>query len=230
MKRLVPQPYYTEAGITIYHGDCREIMPHLERAAVMVSDVPYGIAYETGHRNENTPWQGQIANDGHTAVRDAALALHDGPALIFGSRRMPTPAGTRAVLIWDKGPALGMGALDIPWKPSYEEIYVIGKGWKGPRNVGAVIYCPPVQSMAKNGRVHPNEKPVKLMQMLLQRAPDGLVIDPCMGSGSTLVAAKNLGVPAVGIELEEKYCEIAARRLAQGVLSLGNAELRNPQP
>jgi len=213
------KPYYEDSACTIYHGDCREILPGLNACDFMLTDPPYGIAYETGGRIENvTPWQGQIANDHDTSARDFALAQHAGAALVFGSRKAQLPRGCRQVLIWDKGPALGMGALDIPWKPSYEEIYVIGKGWRGTRNEGAVIYCPPVQSMAKNGRVHPNEKPKSLLIRLLQKSPVGTVIDPFMGSGTTLRAAKDLGRKAIGIELEEKYCEIAANRLRQEVL------------
>jgi DNA modification methylase len=130
------------------------------------------------------------------------------------------------ILTWDKGPALGMGALDLPWKPSYEElyelpppnepdsyeVYVLGKGYEGRRD-GAVIYCPPVQSMAKNGREHPNEKPVTLLTKLLAKSPAGMVCDPFMGSGSTGVACAVVGRPFVGVEIEPAYFDIACRRI-----------------
>ena len=178
------------------------------------------ISYETGHRVDGvTPWTGQVANDGDISTRDVALSFHSGPAIVFGSCKAPLPEHCRQVLIWDKGPALGMGALDIPWKPSYEEIYIIGYGWVGKRDEGSVLYCPPVQSMAKNGRVHPNEKPLPLLARLLAKAPQGTILDPFMGSGTTLRAAKDLGRKCIGIEIEEKYCEIAVKRLAQEVLS-----------
>jgi site-specific DNA-methyltransferase (adenine-specific) len=111
-----------------------------------------------------------------------------------------------------------MGDLSLPWKPSHEEIYVLGSGFHGHRG-GAVLraYVPPRVSM---GRLHPNEKPVKLLVQLIQKCPAGVILDPFMGSGSTLRAAKNLGRRAIGIELEERYCEAAARRLSQEVMEL----------
>lgn len=218
----LPEPYYDRDGITIYHGDCREILPEVGTLAdVLITDPPFGISYESGSLG-TAWWHGkQIPCDGSTLARDVMLEWWkpQKPALIFGSWKAERPDRTRTVLIWDKGPALGMGALDLPWKPSYEEIYVIGKGFRGRRD-GAVIYCPPVQSMAKNGRVHPNEKPVKLLRMLIEKCPDGVILDPFMGSGTTLRAAKDLGRKAIGIEIEERYCEIAVKRLSQQVLPL----------
>lgn len=210
------RPYYEHNGITLCHGDAREVLPSIT-ADVLVTDPPYGIAYESG-RPGTTEWQGvQIANDGDTSARDAVLAAWgDRPALVFGSWKRPRPAATRMVLIWDKGPALGMGALDLPWKPSWEEIYVLGRGFTGRRD-GGVIYCPPVQSLARNGRVHSNEKPVALLMKLLQKCPPGVVLDPFMGSGTTLRAAKNLGRPAIGVEVDERFCEVAATRMMQEV-------------
>lgn len=199
---------------TLYLGDCREVIPMLPPPAVVLTDPPFGIDYQSGHATDEL-WQGgrTIAGDADAQARDEALALLAAvPALVFGVRRVPQPAGTRSTLIWDKGPALGMGALDLPWKPSYEEIYVIGKGFHGRRD-GAVIYCPPVQSMAKNGREHPNEKPVRLLSMLLDKSPDGTVLDPFMGSGSTGVACAHLARPFIGVELIPAYFDIACRRI-----------------
>lgn len=199
---------------TLYLGDCREILLTLSAPALVLTDPPFGIGYQSGQREAGL-WKGgkRIANDQDVTCRDEALALLSGvPALVFGSRKAPLPAGTRATLIWDKGPALGMGALDLPWKPSYEEIYVLGKGFHGTRD-GAVIYCPPVQSMAKNGREHPNEKPVRLLTTLLAKSPAGVVCDPFMGSGSTGVACAQLQRPFVGIELLPVYFDIACRRI-----------------
>ncbi len=199
---------------TLYLGDCREALLDVAMCGVVLTDPPYGIDYRSGYATDAL-WQAgrEITNDADPSCRDTALGmLAEFPALVFGSRRVPQPAGTRTTLIWDKGPALGMGALDLPWKPSYEEIYVIGKGFHGKRD-GAVIYCSPVQSMAKNGREHPNEKPIRLLSMLLDKSPHGIVCDPFMGSGSTGVACVATQRSFIGIEIEPKYFDIACRRI-----------------
>jgi len=212
-------PYYEQDGITIYHGDCREMLAGIE-ADVLLTDPPYGFGYASGQMG-TSEWHGkEIANDRDSQVRDTILDWWgDKPALVFGTWKVSRPAKTRTVLIWDKGPALGMGALDLPWKPSFEEIYVLGKGFTGRRD-GAVIYCPPVQSMAKNGRLHPNQKPVELMKKLIAKCPPGVIFDPCMGSGTTLVAAKEMGRQAIGIDDSERWCEVTVTRLQQAVLPL----------
>jgi DNA modification methylase len=92
-------------------------------------------------------------------------------------------------------------------------LYVIGKGFVGGRNWGSVIYHHPTQAMAKNGRRHPNEKPVGLLERLLRWMPPGLVCDPFMGSGSTGEAAIKAGRPFIGIEIEPTYFDIACERL-----------------
>ncbi len=210
-------PYYADDLVTIYHGDCREWMPE---ADVIVTDPPYGYSHSSGR--EASAWRGEvIAGDDSTDVRDSVLAAWPGPAVVFGSCKMPAPAGTRATLVWDKGLAAGMGDLSIPWKPNWEHVYIIGTGFSGRRDSGVISgrgYN--VVTWASKGRVHPNEKPVGLMRDLIEKCPPGVVLDPFMGSGSTLVAAKSLGRRAIGIEIEERYCEIAANRCRQEVLGL----------
>ena len=99
-----------------------------------------------------------------------------------------------------------------------EEIYVIGSGWAGKRGPNVLnVRKPPVN----NRDDHPTPKPVALMEMLIEKCPPGVIADPFTGSGSTLVAAKALGRSVVGVELDERYCEIAAKRLSQGVLDMG---------
>lgn len=122
------------------------------------------------------------------------------------------------VLVWDKVVSTGMGALDVPWRPSWEAIYVIGHGFQGRRSHGVLRFSLP--TLAPERKLHPTSKPVDLMRALITKCPDGTVLDPFMGSGTTLRAAKDLGRKAIGIEIEERYCEIAAQRLAQEVLAL----------
>lgn len=210
-------PYYEHGGVTIYHGDCREILPTIS-ADVMVSDPPYGMSYQSGWKEGSS-----VANDNSVDARDDALGLWgERPAIVFGRWSAPRPSGVRIVLIWDKGDWPGMGDLSCPWGPSTEEIYVIGSGFVGRRS-GQIVRDPrrPTGATA----LHPTQKPIGLMELLLQKVPQQWVVcDPFMGSGTTLVASKNLGRRAIGIELEERYCEIAAMRLAQGTLFSSDKE------
>jgi DNA modification methylase len=215
------QPYYDDGkGITIYCGDCREVLPALDvDVDLVLTDPPYGIEYHSG----KTGYKGSralpgIAGDTDTSLRDFVLATIDAPAIVFGSWKVARPAGTRAVLIWDKGEHVGMGDLSLPWKPNTEEIYIVGSGFVGHRGSSVLRYSAPVTwNSTRNGRKHPHEKPTALIKALLSKHPALLILDPFAGSGATLLAAKEMGRRAIGIELDERYCEIAARRLSQEV-------------
>lgn len=204
-------PYYEDGAVTIYHADWRDVRPE---ADVLVTDPPFGIAYDTS-RARVVGSARSIAGDLDTTERDDLLAWWGSkPALVFGSWKVQRPAATHTRLIWDTKGALGMGDLSVPWKPSDQEIYVLGRGFAGPRTTN-VLRVAPVQS---KGRRHPHEKPVPLMRMLVDKCPAGVIFDPFMGSGSTLVAAAEAGRRVVGCDVDEGYCEKAARRLGQGVL------------
>lgn len=212
-------PYYEDDACVIYHGDCREVDAWLT-ADVLVTDPPYGIGHSSN--KSGAPRRGEeIANDRTVDVRDGVLDVWgDRPAVVFGSCRMPPPRiAVRGTLVWDKGGHVGMGDLSFPWKQNWEHIYVAGDGFAGRRGPGVLR----VNALAPwAGEItHPHEKPVELLHALLSKCPPGVVADPFMGSGTTLRAAKNLGRRAIGVELEERYCEIAAKRLAQEVLDLG---------
>jgi DNA modification methylase len=217
-------PYYEQDGIVIYHGDCREILPTLEPGSVdlVLTDPPYGINYEsgmTGH-DDGRSLPG-IVGDTDTSLRDFMLESIDFPAIVFGTWKVQRPANCRAVLIWDKGDHVGMGDLSLPWKPNTEEVYVIGGGFHGHRGSSVLRYPAPVTwNSVAGGRVHPHEKPIPLILALLAKHPGETILDPFMGSGTTLRAAKDLGRRAIGIEIEERYCEIAAKRLQQSVMIL----------
>ncbi|MGN6776942.1 DNA-methyltransferase [Rhizobium sp.] len=204
---------------TLYLGDCLTILPQIDEAfSGVLTDPPYGIDYKSGYATDDLWVAGRkIENDDDTLVRDEAISLcrkHSSPPmLVFGSRKRGEPSGTKMVLTWDKGPALGMGDLSLPWKPSTEEIYVLGSGFAGKRDKGSVIYHAPVQSMAKNGRQHPNQKPVGLLKILLQSLPRGIICDPFMGSGSTGVACVQAGYGFIGIESKPEFFEIACERI-----------------
>jgi hypothetical protein len=206
----------TIGDATLYLGDCMDVLPTLGKVDAVITDPPYGIDYQSGHSTDRLWVAGKtIAGDKTTGSRDLVLEWASClPVLCFGTWRAERPAATRTVLIWDKGGALGMGALDIPWKPDHEEIYVLGKGFVGIRDSGLVLRHPPVQSMAVNGREHPTQKPVALIINLMRKTV-GTVLDPFMGSGTTGVAAIQLGRKFIGIEREEKYFDIACRRIEQ---------------
>jgi site-specific DNA-methyltransferase (adenine-specific) len=164
-----------------------------------------------------------ILGDGDTTLRDdILLAWGDKPALVFGTWRVPRPVA-RALVVWDKGDSPGMGDLKVPWGPSHEEIYVCRRGWNARERRAGVIRVKTLAAMDARRPDHPTPKPIQLMAQLIESCPPGTILDPFMGSGTTLRAAKDLGRKAIGIEIEERYCEIAAQRMGQEVLDLGAA-------
>lgn len=207
------KPYYDHAGIQIFHGDCREVLP--VDADVLVTDPPYGITFSSSSGGKFTG--SKIAGDHSTEIRDAVIEWWgERPAIVFGSWRTATPQRTKALLVWDKGAHVGMGDLAMPWKPNHEFVYVWGDGFSGHRGSGVIS----INALSPNfvEQLHPTEKPEALLRELIGKCPQGTILDPFMGSGTTLRAAKDLGRRAIGIEIEERYCEIAARRLQQEVL------------
>ena len=212
-------PYYEDELVTLYHGDCLTIDAWLS-ADVLVTDPPYGTGQaftvglgfsDTGPRRVRS----RVAGDSDQQARDNALALWgDRPAVVFGGWKQPRPANVRHLLVWDKVHQALPGG-DSAWQTSHEEIYILGSGFiPGCRTT--VYRVPGLRGADRPA--HPTPKPVGLLEQLIEACPPGVVADPFAGSGATLVAARNLGRRAIGVELEERYCEIVANRLAQGVL------------
>ena len=214
------KPYYDDGQITIYHGDCREILPTLEPVDLVLTDPPYGINYRSGHIGKLPR---QIVGDVTSELRDWLLNHRlPKPLACFATWRCQPPSPPRGCLVWHKSVG-GMGDLAFPWSPTFELIWIYGDGWKGHRG-DAVLTSKTIVTWNTGParRLHPHEKPVDLMEQLLLKAPNaGTILDPFMGSGTTLRAAKDLGRRAIGIEIEERYCEVAVKRLAQEVLPLG---------
>lgn len=204
------KPYYEKDGMTIYHGDCREILPTLEPVDLVLTDPPYGINYRSGQTGKLPR---QIVGDETTELRDWLLNYRlPKPLACFATWRCQPPYPPRGC----------MGDLSFPWSPTFELIWVYGDGWEGHRG-DAVLTSKTIVTWntGPTRRLHPHEKPVDLMEQLLLKAPNaGTILDPFMGSGTTLRAAKDLGRRAIGIEIEERYCEIAAKRMSQEVLAL----------
>jgi site-specific DNA-methyltransferase (adenine-specific) len=217
--------YFQDEHVTLYHGDCLTETAWLD-ADVLVTDPPYGMAFRSNMGGAFGA--SEIVGDGDTAVRDQALTLWgaDRPALCFGRWSVSRPEGTRMVLTWEKGNHVGMGDLTLPWKPNTEEIYVLGEGFTGHRGSSVLRHLAIAGTVGRaidGTRSHPTQKPLGLLADLIAKCPPGVIADPFAGSGSTLVAAKQAGRRAIGVELEERYCEVAAKRLSQGVFDFAEA-------
>jgi len=217
--------YYEDDLVTLYLGDCREVTAWLE-ADVLVTDPPYGVAWKSGQfSNARVALVEQVANDHDAAARDDVLAMWGNrPALIFGSWRIPRPPGVNNRLIWHKAANLP-GHRTQPWFAADEEIYQLGSGFVGKPEQNVIVTND--RRDGANGEVakigHPTPKPISLMGRLIGKCPPGVIADPFAGAGATLLAAKQLGRRAIGVELEERYCEIAANRLSQDTLFGGVA-------
>lgn len=233
------EPYYERNGITIYHGDAMGILPTIGGADLIVTDPPYtfGIA-STGNTATKSGHWGDLMNSAYwyaAWIREAyrLTVNRQGAAWIFNSWRS-FPILTRAaymaewgiesLLVWDKeciGPGGTRGL-----RPSYELVALFTHKDFAIANRGLPdIWRHKWSSTKPNG--HPAEKPINLVRQLIDESGGGLVVDPFMGSGTTLKAAQELGQSAIGIEIEERYCEIAARRLAQSSLLTVSASSHN---
>ena len=222
-------PYYSDDLVTLYHGDSLAHPEWWTGADILVTDPPYGMCFRSNSRKVRLD---AISGDGDTTVRDRAVAAWGSarPGLVFGTWKVPAPAGEVQRLIWHKAANVGMGNLSVPWGTNFEQVHVLGGGWdvsKVPvKRAGAVITTRGVVGTVNGDESrfgHPTPKPVALMETLIVACPPGVVADPFAGVGSTLIAARNLGRHVIGVELEERYCEMASRRLAQGALDLGGA-------
>lgn len=228
----LPKPYYQDDAVTIYHGDCREVLPNISGADLVVTDPPYvfGIA-STFDEGKAGGW-GDMMN---SAALYAAW-------LVEFKRILWNRAGAAWVFnSWRSFPVLARSAFDARWP--IESLLVWDKEWIGPGGSRGLrpsyevcaLFAHPDYQVKDRGtpdiwrqkwagakEFHPAEKPVPLLRRMISAGGTaGLVLDPFCGSGSTLVAAKSVGVRAIGIEIEERYCEIAAKRMQQEVLPLG---------
>ena len=201
----LPTPYYDEDGITIYHGDCREILPHLPKVDLVLTDPPYGLADRwTGGTWGAAPMYEDAKRWDRDIPIDAVIAMLSlgTNSIIWGGNLYPLPP-SRCWLSWEKSSKMStLADFELAWtsfdRPS--------KQWLEDRN-------------PDGKREHPTQKPLSLFLWCLGFAPDAsTILDPFMGSGTTLRAAKDLGRRCIGIEIEERYCEIAVKRLGQEVL------------
>jgi DNA modification methylase len=203
-------------GQTIFHGDCLEILPKLPKVDLVLTDPPYGIGLKENGRH-GYDWS--VLGDENSDIGELILGQFEDeriPQVVFASPKNPWSGKWRQWLVWDKGPAVGGGGdIATCWKFDWELIQVRNTPKLNGNRDTSVIRCHVGQ---RGSHYHPCQKPVKLLSYLLGKVPAETVLDPFLGSGTTLRACKDLGRRGIGIELEEKYCEIAAERLRQGVL------------
>ncbi len=203
------KPYYSEKGIEIFHGDCREILPTLPKVDLVLTDPPYGMDYDTNGNRFTLGGRTLPRVFGDDSPFDVSPWMGFDSVTLWGFNHFPTGLPPGGALIWLKRTEAAFGKFlsdaEIAWTN-------IGRGVYAFSDTVHAIACK---------RQHPTQKPVGLMSWCLGFAPEAqTILDPFMGSGTTLRAAKDLGRKAIGIEIEEKYCEIAARRLQQEVLAL----------
>jgi DNA modification methylase len=211
------KPYYEHAGITIYHGDCRDILPGLPKVDAVITDPPYGIKQANGMGTSGYGLTGKRTgyvrryegkwDDSRPDVDTLrAVMVMAAVAILWGGNYFTDalPVGKKW-LIWDKCQTM----------PTYSDVEL---AWTNLPGIALKMFRYNGSGLMaeEKDRVHPTQKPLALIKWCMNFT-QGTVLDPFMGSGTTLVAAKNLGRKAIGIEIEEKYCEIAAKRLAQEV-------------
>lgn len=209
----VIQPYYEDESITIYHGDCRVVLPALT-ADVLVTDPPYGVGMDAYHDDFDVAVEGMAQAPGYAA------AMFASPRRVYEAARRLDGYWKWERLLWMHKTA-DMAAPWHGWCMNSEAILILSRPeykWPKASHYRSDVYT--VGPWERGG--HPNGKPLTVVTDLVSRMTviGSVVLDPFMGSGTTLVAAKALGRKAIGIEVEERYCEIAAKRLAQGVLPL----------
>jgi hypothetical protein len=223
-----PEPYWADEDVRLYLGDCRVITEWLA-AKVLVTDPPYGRGWKQGrtrndgrHCDDSHPG---IAGDADTTTRDEVLAMWgDRPGVVFGDFMLAPPPAAKQPLAYLKPVDAGGHGATGGFRRDIEAVYLIGPWPSGLGGRSSVLRTgASLQGTGRgtSGRYgHPHAKPVDVMEILISACPPGIIADPFAGAGSTLVAARNLGRKVIGVELEERYCELAARRLSQMTLDL----------
>ena len=219
------RPYYQDDAVTIYHGDCRDIVPVIAQVDCMVTDPPFGVSECRGgdtRTYKKASYETERFDDTEEYRRSVVVPMIESCLLIV-QRAAVTPG---VFGLWDYPRATDVGCF---WTPAAQT-----HGRWGFRTFNPILYygrspragigdspsgISLTESSEKNG--HPCPKPFKAWKWLVNKVsnPGETILDPFMGSGTTLRAAKDLGRKAIGIEIEEKYCEIAAKRMSQEVLS-----------
>jgi hypothetical protein len=201
------KPFYKDDFITLYNNDCLEHRFWVDMGEVLITDPPYGTG-QIGYGRQGR----QIINDLDTNTRDKAMSMWGDtkPYAVFASAKMPSPTfNWDHQLIWDKVNA-GMGG-----KVRYQHELLFVRNFNQIGNGFSILRVSKEMNLLKK---HPHAKPPSLMLKIVAGAPEGIIIDPFAGIGGTLLAAKQLGRPCIGFELDVSYCKVIAARAAQDVL------------
>lgn len=216
----LPKPYYQDDAVTIYHGDCREILPLLPKVDLVLADPPYGIGADEAASKNNGKWgwsfYGETSWDKVRPDNDIIKQImkFSKNCIIWGGNYFTDILPpTQCWLAWDKGQRdFSLADFELAWT-SFD-------------NASRMITVSRSKALG-DVKQHPTQKSLEVIKWCITSIADRYgkkaqetILDPFMGSGTTLRAAKDLGRKAIGIELEERYCEIAARRMAQEVLPL----------
>lgn len=236
------KPYYQDESCVIYHGDCLEVLPSIPAVDLVVTSPPYNKGRQSGdyanmrdaylsHTDdlpdaEYVEWQQQVLAACWRAVAPAGAVfynhkpqLKDGTVLL-PTRLLPADAKLRQVIIWDR--KVGMNWNASHFCPQHEWVLLLAHPeFRLSSRTASAVGDVWTLNTERTSYGHPCPFPVTLAQTAIAATEAQTILDPFMGSGSTLRAAKNLGRRSIGIEIEERYCEIAAKRLAQEVLDLG---------
>lgn len=211
------KPYHVEDAGIIWNCDCRLILPHLPKVDVIIADPPYGIDYQS---NRRVNWQRQDKIVGDKEFPLWIFELFNPTNALFVWCRwdnlliLPKP---KSFIVWDKG-VHSMGDLDHEFGRQWEACaFYPGQAHTFLKRPVDVIR---VSKIPSKSLLHPNEKPIGAIKPLIA-SHDGIILDPFLGSGTTAVAAKELGRRFIGIEISEEYCKIAVKRIRQGVLNFG---------
>jgi DNA modification methylase len=215
------KPYYQDDhyGIIIYNGDCREILPQLEPVDLVLTDPPYGIFKNINsdgimfgkptiysEDKKATEWDKKPEKELLITLRDFGIYF-----TIWGGNYFASALGDcKGTLVWNKKTG----------NNTYADGELAFTNTTGTMRIFNHQWCGAFKDSERNLRaIHPTQKPVQLMEWCISLCSlSNTILDPFMGSGTTLVAAKQLNRKAIGIEIEEKYCEIAVKRLQQSVL------------
>jgi site-specific DNA-methyltransferase (adenine-specific) len=197
------KPYFYDEDVVIYNADCRDILPQLPKVDLVLTDPPYGIykyGGKWGHK-EDLQW------DRNKIDYISEVVELGTNAIIWGANNY-SPPPSRGWLVWYKRDSVATASdIELAWT-SY--------------NMNARLIDHPIAATNAERNGHPTQKPLRVMRWCINICPDNpqTILDPFLGSGTTARAAKDLGRKCIGIEIEEKYCEIAAKRMAQSVMRL----------